>query len=73
VAAVHPLGDISYSLCVVQLHRAQITVAGANPGARLPPVRSLSWQSDLDTVPSRSSFSRPDRACLGQFAPNFMW
>jgi hypothetical protein len=38
VVGVHPLGDISYSLCVIQLHRARITAAGANPGAWSPMV-----------------------------------
>jgi hypothetical protein len=73
VAGVHPRGDISYPLAVIQLRRARITPPGPNPGARSLAVSSLSWCSDLDTVPSRSSFSQSDRACLGHFAPNFMW
>jgi hypothetical protein len=71
VAGVHPLGDISYSLCVIQQRRAQTTAAGANPGARSPAVSSLSWRSDMVTIPSRSSFSRPDRACLGSIWSKF--
>jgi hypothetical protein len=71
VAGVHPRGDISYPLAVIQLHRAQITMVGANPGARSPAVSSPSWRSDLDTVPSRSSFSQSDRACLGAFCSKF--
>jgi hypothetical protein len=38
VVGVHPLGDISYSLCVIQLRRARITATGANPSARSPAV-----------------------------------
>jgi hypothetical protein len=71
VVGVHPLGDISYSLCVIQPCRARITAAGANLGARSPTVSSLSWRSDLVTVPSHSSFSRCDRACLGSICSKF--
>jgi hypothetical protein len=35
VAQVHPWGDISYPLAVIQLRRARITAAGKNPSARL--------------------------------------
>jgi hypothetical protein len=51
VVGVHPRRDISLPLCVIQLRRAQIIAAGANPGARSPAVSSLSWCSDLVTVP----------------------
>jgi hypothetical protein len=71
VAEVHPRRDISYLLAVIQLRRARITKAGTNPGTRSPVVSSLSWRSDLDTVPSRSSFSQSDKACLGAFCSKF--
>jgi hypothetical protein len=73
VAAVHPLGVISYSLSVIQPHRARITTAGANPGAWSPAVSSLSWRSDLVTVPSEaSSVSLIEHFTL-RFALDFMW
>jgi hypothetical protein len=61
VAGVHPRGDISYPLAVIQLHRARITAAGTNPGARSPAVSSLSWRSDQDTVPLKTQFRVTDR------------
>jgi hypothetical protein len=61
VAGVHPRGDISYPLAVIQLGRARITAAGANPGARSPTVSYLSWRSDLATVPLKTRFRAPDR------------
>ena len=71
VVGVHPRCDISYLLAVIQLRRARITVAGVNPGAWSLAVSPLSWRSDLDTVPSRSSFSQSDRACLGAICSKF--
>jgi hypothetical protein len=59
--------------CVIQLRRARITAAGANPGARSPIVSYLNLRSDLDTVPSCCSFSQLIEPVWGQFAPNFMW
>jgi hypothetical protein len=73
VARVHPWCDISYLLAVIHLHGARITAASANPGARSPAVSYLNWRSDLDTVPLKTRFRAPDRAYLGQFAPNFVW
>jgi hypothetical protein len=71
VAGVLPQRDISYLLAFIQLRRARITAAGAKPGARSPAVSSLSWRSDLDTIPSRNSFSQSDKACLGAFCSKF--
>jgi hypothetical protein len=61
VVGVHPLGDISYPLGVIQLRRARITTAGANPGTQSPVVSSLSWCSDLVTVPLKTRFRVTDR------------
>jgi hypothetical protein len=61
VAGVHPRGDISYPLAVIQLCQTQITAAGANPGARSPTVSYLSWCSDLVTVPLKTRLRAPDK------------
>jgi hypothetical protein len=58
VAGVHPRRDISLSLSVIQLRRARITMAGANPGARSPAV-SLAFCSGHCTIETR--FRAPDR------------
>jgi hypothetical protein len=71
VAGVHPLGDISYSLCVVQPRRARITAAGANPGAWSPAVSSLSWWSNLVTVPSKPWFRVTDMPDCSAQSTNF--
>jgi hypothetical protein len=73
VTGVHPLGDISYSPNVIQPHRAQITTAGANPGARSPAVSSQSWRSDLVTVPSEASSVVMTKHFTMRFASDFMW
>jgi hypothetical protein len=72
VAGVHPLGDISYSLCVIQLHRARITAADVNPGARSPAVSSLSWRSDLVLYHRATPSVGLTEHVWGRFALDFM-
>jgi hypothetical protein len=64
VAGVHPRGDISYPLAVIQLRRARITATGVNLDARSPTVSYLSWRSDLVTVPLKTRFRAPDRIAM---------
>jgi hypothetical protein len=71
VAGVHPWCDISYLLAVIHLRWARITVVGANPGARSPAVSYLNWHSDLDTVPLKTQFRAPYRACLEAICSKF--
>jgi hypothetical protein len=57
--------DISYPFFVIHQRQTQITAA-----ARIRTHGCRWWgiwcrHSDPDTVPSRCSFSQPDRACLG--------
>jgi hypothetical protein len=73
VVGVHPQGDISYPLCVIQLRRAQITAAGTNPGARSPKVSYLIGVL-IWTLYHRAAHSIDlTEPVWGQFAPNFMW
>jgi hypothetical protein len=73
VAGVHPRGDISYPLYVIQLLRARITTAGANPGARSPAVSYLTGVM-IWTLYHRAAHSVGlGEPVWGQFAPNFMW
>jgi hypothetical protein len=66
-AGVHPRRDISLPLCVIQLCRARITAAGANPGAWSPTLSSLSWRSDLVTVPLKPDLeSLTDRIAMSR-------
>jgi hypothetical protein len=68
VAGVHPRRDISLPLCVIQLRRARIIAAVANPGARSPAVSSLSWHSDLATVPLKLDSERlTDRIAMSRY------
>jgi hypothetical protein len=46
---------------------------GRESVSRSPVVSYLNWRSDLDNVPLKTRFKEPDRACLGKFAPNFVW
>jgi hypothetical protein len=73
VAGVHPLGDISYSPSVIQPHRARITAASANLGARSLAVSSLSWRSDLVNVSSEASSVVLTEHFTTRFALDFMW
>jgi hypothetical protein len=51
--------------------RARITMAGANPGARSLAVSYLNWRSDPDTVPLKTQFRAPNRACLEVICSKF--
>jgi hypothetical protein len=67
VTGVHPRRDIFLPLSVIQLRRARITAAGANPGAQSPAVSSLSWRSDLVTVPLKPDSERmTDRIAMSR-------
>jgi hypothetical protein len=67
VAGVHPRRDISLPLCIIQLRRARITAAGANLGTRSPAVSSLSWRSDLVTIPLKPDLERlTDRIAMSR-------
>jgi hypothetical protein len=68
VAGVHPRGDISCPLHVIQLCRAR---GGREFGRTVAGGELSDWRSDLYIVPYRSSFSRSDKACLGAICSKF--
>jgi hypothetical protein len=73
VAGVHPRGDISYPLCVIQLRRARITAAGTNPGARSSTVSYLTGVLVWTPYHRATHSVGLTKPVWGQFAPNFMW